>query len=137
MGLVWYTLAMVVLLTLYYFAKKSTWRMIRLEKDDKLLRYLIEKNDDELNTILHNCGADEFCIMNIHSLSKQEEKQYLQEIGAQFEKIQSCFESECAKLLIVRRRDDVDFLLEVERHCKNADCKTCKFSMLKKELQYW
>jgi hypothetical protein len=136
MGLFWYTLILVVLLALYYLSKSSTWRLIRLEKDDKLLRYLIEKNDDELNKILHNCGADKFCIVSIYGLSKQERKQYLREIEAQFEKIQSGFESECAKLLIERRSDDVDFLLEVEQHCKNADCKACKFRMLKKELRY-
>lgn len=137
MGLFLYTVVMVALLTLYYLVKSSTWRLIRLEKDDKLLRYLIEKNDDELNTILHNCGADKFCIISIYSLSKQEQKQYLREIEAQFEKIQSSFESECAKLLIERRNDDVDFLLDVEQHCKSADCNACKFSMLKKELRHW
>ena len=134
MGLFWYTLILVVLLTMYYLAKSSTWRLIQLEKDNKLLCCLIEKDDEGLNTILHDCGVDKFGIKNIHSLSKKEGKQYLQEIEVLLEKIQSSFESECAKLLIAHRDDNVNYLLEVEQHCKSADCKTCKFSMLKKEL---
>lgn len=136
MGLVWYTLAMVVLLTLYYFAKKSTWRMIQLEKDNKLLCCLIEKNDDNLNKILQESGANNFGIRNIHNLSRKEEKQYLQKIEYLFEKIQSNFKSDCAKLLIAHRDDDVAYLLEVEQYCKKSDCKSCKFRMLKKELKY-
>jgi len=136
MGLIWYTLILVVLLTLYYLVKSSTWRLVQLEKDNKLLYCLIEKNDEELNRILQECGADKFEIRSIHNLSKKEEQQYLQKIEFILEKIQSNFESDCAQLLFAHRDDDVNYLLKVEQHCKNADCKTCKFSMLKKELRY-
>ena len=136
MGLFWYTLILVVLLTLYYLAKSSTWRLVQLEKDNKLLCCLIEKNDEELNKILRRCGADKFEIRSVHNLSKKEERQYFQKIEFLLNKIQSNFESDCAQLLLAHRDDNVDYLLKVERHCKNADCETCKFSMLKKELHY-
>ena len=133
----WFILILTVLLALYYLSNRSTWKFSRMYTDNLILRKLQQNTDAELAGILHECGADVFELKNVDNLSRKESNQYFEKIEHLFDDIKSYFKSECAQLLIDRRHDDVDYVLKVEKYCKNfAECKECKLKSMKRQLKY-
>ncbi|MBO4516314.1 hypothetical protein J5751_02545 [bacterium] len=137
MATVWFTIIMATLLGLYYWANTSNWKFKMMYTDNKILQKLKKNNNADLVEILKECGVDTFEIKDVDKLSRKERKQYFESIEFLFDNIKSHFKSECAQMLIDRRHDDIDYVVEVEKHCNTQEsCKTCKLRSMKIQLKY-
>ena len=137
MGEVWFALILIVLLGLYYWSKRSIWITNRLYTDNQILQQFKVENDAHLVEILHECGADTFELKDVSKLPWKEERKYFNDIEHLFDSIESHFRSGCARLLIERRHEDVNYILKIEKHCKNSECKTCELKKMKRSLMNW
>ena len=134
---VWLTIIMAFLLGMYYWLKTSTWNIKMMYTDNQILQKLKETTDADLIKILQECGADKFEIKDVDKLSGKERRDYFKSIENLFDNIKSHFESECAQMLIDRRHNDIDYVMEVERHCQNQEsCKKCELKTMKIQLKY-
>ena len=134
---VWLTIIMAFLLGMYYWLKTSTWNIKMMYTDNQILQKLKETTDADLIKILQECGTDKFEIKDVDKLSGKERRDYFKSIENLFDNIKSHFESECAQMLIDRRHNDIDYVMEVERHCQNQEsCKKCELKTMKIQLKY-
>lgn len=138
MATFWLTFIMATLLSLYYWANTLNWNFNRMYTDNKILKNLKKNNNADLVEILKECGADTFEIKNVDKLSRKKRKHYFKSIEFLFNNIKSHFKSECAQMLIDRRHDDIDYVMDVEKHCNTQEsCKTCKLKRMRIQLKYW
>lgn len=136
MGEVWFALILIVLLGLYYWSKRSVWITNRLYTDNQILQQFKVENDAHLVEILHECGTDTFELKDVSKLPWKEERKYFNDIERLFDNIESHFRSGCARLLIEHRHESINYILKVEKLCKDSECKTCKLKKMKRSLKY-
>lgn len=134
---VWLTIIMAFLLGMYYWLKTSIWNINMMYTDNQILQKLKETTNADLIKILKECGADKFEIKDMDKLSRKERRNYFKSIENLFDNIKSHFKSECAQMLIDRRHDDIDYVVEVEKHCNTQEsCKKCELKTMKIQLKY-
>ena len=136
MGELWFALILIVLLGLYYWGNRSLWVTKRLYTDNQILQQFKVENDAHLVEILHECGADTFELKDVSKLPWKEERKYFNDIERLFDNIESHFRSGCARLLIEHRHESINYILKVEKLCKDSECKTCKLKKMKRSLKY-
>ena len=132
----WFAVILFVLLGLYYWSKRSVWVTNRLHTDNLIMQEFRLNKDSYLVKILHECGADTFELKDVNKLSWKEERIYFNDIEHLFDSIESHFRSGCARLLIEHRHKNIDYILKIEKLCKDSKCKTCKFKKMKRELMH-
>ena len=132
----WFALILIVLLGLYYWGNRSLWVTKRLYTDNQILQQFKVENDAHLVKILHECGADTFELKDVNKLSWKDERKYFNDIERLFDNIESHFRSGCARLLIEHRHESINYILKVEKLCKDSECKTCKLKKMKRSLKY-